>query len=102
MSLNSRKIVRCLSSFLLLAGILLMNQVSWSADFQFKCPESMTTEERDEHYNEFLAYCVKEHPNWTVREVIKYRMKLLEEHNCEQTLENIRNNELEEKKGLKE
>ena len=82
--------MKSLLSFFLFAALVSINQLSLSAEFQFKCPESLTVQERKKNAEEFWDYCRKEHPDWTIRDVIDYRMKLLEEHGCSRTLENIR------------
>ena len=38
---------------------------------------------------DFLDYCIKYHPNWTLKDSINYRLKLLKKHNCKKTLGNI-------------
>ena len=81
--------IKVLSSFLVVLLFVLVAYPSHGAEFRFKCPENLSNEERDRSYQQFLDYCAKEHPNWTLREVADYRMKLLTKHNCRQTLENI-------------
>ena len=96
MSITHGRIKRISPPFLLLVGIILTSRVLWSAEFEFKCPEDLTAKERHEHVKAFMDHCVKEHPDWKIRDVAHYRMKLLAEHNCTQTLENIRRHNQEE------
>jgi len=77
-------------SFLILLLIAVSLPSVCFSDFQFKCPENLSTdEERKQSMKDFLDYCIKYHPNWTLKDSINYRLKLLEKHNCKGTLENI-------------
>lgn len=67
-----------------------MSSISLCAEFRFKCPENITTDdERENHYKEFLDYCIKKHPDWTLDDLTNYRVKLLKKHKCKKTLENM-------------
>ena len=59
----------------------------------FKCPESYTTEEeRLAAVQECVEWAQKNHPDWTVRQFITFRIKLLEKKGCHETLKNISDN----------
>lgn len=67
------------------------------SEFKFKCPEHYKTDqERDKGYEEFINYCVKAHPNWTIEDLTNYRMELLIKNKCTKTLENIQRSVKEE------
>jgi len=73
-------------------------------DAYFKCPESYKTQaERDKAVQEFLKWAAESRPNWTLEQLIKYRVRLLKRHGCQETLKKI-NTKLQEKnrhkKGL--
>lgn len=64
----------------------------------FKCPESLPTDEaKQEALNDFLLWAQKQHKDWTLEQIIKLRVDLLNKYQCNQTLSNIKSSELETK-----
>jgi len=62
------------------------------ADFSktFQCPENLTTEQDQKNaLQEFLTWAQKKYPDLTIAKVVELRTKLLKEHHCDNTLENI-------------
>lgn len=56
----------------------------------FRCPESMSSDKaRNEAMQSFGAWIQKAHPNWSISDVVGFRMKLLKQNNCVKTLSNI-------------
>jgi len=57
----------------------------------FQCPESLPSKEaREEAVLKFITWAQQAHPEWTIKEFVDYRMKLLVAHKCTATLEKIR------------
>ncbi len=57
----------------------------------FQCPESYTNEvDLKNSYPEFDNWVTRNHPQWTLGQLIEFRYALLELHDCTQTLNNIR------------
>ena len=73
-----------LACLLLVTVLVSISQSSVGAEFQFKCPEQMTPQERKKQTEEFWDYCRKEHPDWTIGDLMDYEAKLLEENGCGQ------------------
>jgi hypothetical protein len=68
----------------------LMSNISLCAEFRFKCPENISTDEgRKKNLKDFNDDCIKNHPNWTIDDLTKYRVKLLKKHKCKKNIENI-------------
>jgi len=57
---------------------------------RFVCPESLPTEEaRLEAARQFAVWAQGAHPDWDLNRFVDYRMALLTEHHCDETLANI-------------
>jgi len=60
---------------------------------QFRCPESYREEtKKNLAMDDMLKWYGAHHKNATIRNIVTFRMKILEEHNCNVTLQNIQNN----------
>lgn len=56
----------------------------------FRCPELFATDEdRDRATDGFLTWARSQHGDWTMDQLIAYRVRLLERHHCEKTLTNV-------------
>jgi hypothetical protein len=65
-------------------------------DANFRCPEALpTAEDRDQAVLQFINWAQEAHGDWTIPQVLAFRMQLLEKHDCQETLENIRAQEQE-------
>jgi hypothetical protein len=84
-----------ISIFIIVATLMILAIRTYSyAEFEFKCPEYFSTdEERRKHLREFFDYCKEKHPDWSIKDFLKYRYEMLIKYNCQKTLENIRKNE---------
>jgi hypothetical protein len=57
----------------------------------FECPESLPTDAaRQEAVSNYLDWGMRTYPHWTIAQIVKQRVKLLESHHCDKTLANIR------------
>ena len=57
----------------------------------FECPESLWTRwGRDRADMRFTTWAQSTHPDWSIEEMVAYRMDLLESHGCQETLAAIR------------
>ena len=71
---------------------------SWTAqdlvdveDGQFRCPETFTTvAEKTQEMERFLAWTQSRYPDWTVEQILAFRMAVLKHGTCTKTLDNIR------------
>jgi hypothetical protein len=81
---------------IMMAGLLMFSACSYAetdAEYssRFQCPETMQTQEE---YNgaikESFDIAVKNHPDWKASDFLAQREKLLEEHHCYKTLENLK------------
>jgi len=62
-------------------------------DGQFRCPESLADDAaRDREIAGYVDWAAKQHPNWTSKEVIANRYRLLTLHHCTATLNTISRN----------
>jgi hypothetical protein len=60
-------------------------------DGQFRCPETYSTDaEKTREMERFLAWTRSRYPNWTVEQIVAFRMATLKHHACTKTLNNIR------------
>ena len=60
-------------------------------DGQFRCPETLPSlEEKTREMERFLTWTQTRHPNWTVEQIVAFRMAVLEHHECTRTPDNIR------------
>lgn len=59
-------------------------------DAQFQCPESLPDAARQPEVKNYFLWVGKAHPDWTVQKVLETRFRLLQTHQCEVTLQNIR------------
>jgi hypothetical protein len=58
---------------------------------QFRCPESLpSSQARDQEVHRFINWVQQNHGDWTILQLSTFRMQLLENHDCKQTLDNIR------------
>jgi len=58
---------------------------------QFRCPETYkTVAERTQEIERFLAWTRSRYPDWTVEQIVAFRMATLKHHACTKTLNNIR------------
>jgi len=63
-------------------------------DDHFRCPESLSSDaEKEAAMKESLLSIAKQHPKFTLREIVNARMHLLESHHCTQTLEKMQANQ---------
>jgi hypothetical protein len=57
---------------------------------QFRCPETYSNdEERKQALDDMLKWYASHHKTTTIASITSFRMQLLEEHNCSETLKNI-------------
>ena len=87
----------CLGSALLVLGAghaygqAAVPDTGYSKSFQ--CPESLPSKEaREEAVLKFMTWAQQAHSEWTIKEFVDYRMKLLVAHKCTAPLEKIREN----------
>lgn len=60
-------------------------------DAKFRCPESLPSEQaKDQAVRQYVDWARQDHGNWTVTQLATFRFRLLEKHDCEETLKNIR------------
>jgi hypothetical protein len=59
-------------------------------DAAFRCPEVLPAAERDHAARDFFVWARTRHGDWTLAEVARYRLDLLERHHCDETLHRIR------------
>jgi len=60
-------------------------------DAQFRCPESLPSQQaRNQAVREYVDWVRQNHGNWTVTQLSTFSFRLLEKHDCAQTLKNIR------------
>ncbi|HUH85715.1 MAG TPA: hypothetical protein VLX85_13985 [Stellaceae bacterium] len=59
-------------------------------DAAFRCPEALPAEERAHATRDFFVWARGRHADWTLAEVARYRLDLLERHHCDETLKRIR------------
>jgi hypothetical protein len=58
---------------------------------QFRCPETIgDADERSAAVAGFVHWAKKQHPEWSVIELVQARIALLERHRCDETLKQIR------------
>lgn len=58
---------------------------------QFRCPETYTTiAEKTQEMERFLAWTRSRYPDWTVEQIVTFRMAVLKRSACTKTLNNIR------------
>ncbi|MBD8871198.1 hypothetical protein [Rhodanobacter sp. DHB23] len=70
------------------------HQTDAQFDAQFLCPESLASDQaRDTATRRFVYWVRQNHGDWTILQMVKFRLRLLEEHGCKQTLQNIRTHE---------
>lgn len=83
----------------LLASLLLASSVANAAppssyaaySKTFRCPEKLSSDEaRTNAIRNFLAWAAQNDPNTTVEKVVQLRSRLLAEHQCDESLANIR------------
>jgi hypothetical protein len=71
--------------------ILPVQQKLEQIDRTFICPESLPSDEaRQDAVKLFVEQLRAIEPNLTIRNLVEYRMALLEKHGCTKTLENIK------------
>ncbi len=56
----------------------------------FRCPEALPAAEREQAVRDFFIRARSRHGDWTLAEVARYRLDLLERHHCDETLQRIR------------
>jgi len=60
-------------------------------DGQFSCPETLHTHaEKVREMERFVAWTQNRYPNWTIEQILTFRMAVLEHNACTRTLDNIR------------
>jgi len=59
-------------------------------DAVFRCPEALPTAEREQAALDFFMRARSRHGDWTLADVARYRLALLERHHCDATLRRIR------------
>jgi len=59
-------------------------------DAAFRCPEALPAAEREHAARDFFVWARSRHGDWTLAEVARYRLDLLERHHCDETLHDIR------------
>jgi hypothetical protein len=59
-------------------------------DAAFRCPEALPATEREEAARDFFAWAHRQHGDWTLAEAARYRLALLERHQCGGTLQRLR------------
>lgn len=60
-------------------------------DGQFRCPETYrSAAEKTQEMERFLAWTQSRYPDWTVEQIVAFRMATLKHHACTKTLNNIR------------
>lgn len=60
-------------------------------DGQFRCPETyLSVAEKTQEMERFLAWTQSRYPDWTVEQIVAFRMATLKHHSCVKTLNNIR------------
>lgn len=60
-------------------------------DGQFRCPESYASvSEKTRAMESFLAWTRSRYPDWTVEQIVTFRMATLKHYACLKTLSNIR------------
>ncbi len=58
----------------------------------FECPESLWTSwGRDRADMRYVTWAQETHPDWSIDQLLAYRMDLLRSHGCNETLEAIEN-----------
>lgn len=60
----------------------------------FRCPEALPAAEREQAARDFFIRARSRHGDWTLAEVARYRLDLLERHHCDETLQRIRDSAL--------
>lgn len=86
-----KKLIMCLALVVSFSA----NAGSENADTKFsknfQCPEFLKNDnERGIELKKYLNFALKNHPDWQVEDFSAYRVDLLKEHNCNQTLSNMR------------
>ena len=59
-------------------------------DAAFRCPEALQPGQREQALRDFFTRARSRHGDWTLAEVARYRLDLLERHHCDETLQRIR------------
>jgi len=59
-------------------------------DAAFRCPEAIPAAQRSQAAHDFIEWAHSRHPDWTLAEMVRYRLELFERHNCEETLRRLR------------
>lgn len=58
---------------------------------KFRCPETYATvAEKTQEMDRFLAWTQGRYPDWTVENIVTFRMAVLKHNSCTKTLSNIR------------
>lgn len=75
-----------------------MKSVRLKGGYVFKCPEAYANEnERVRSVSNFLNWALKYHQDWTLNQMVRFRMDLLTKCNCKTTLSNIHyNNQMQQ------
>ena len=57
---------------------------------QFRCPETIpAVAEKAREMTRFLSWTKRRHPDWTLKQVMDFRVALLERNGCSKTLQNL-------------
>lgn len=68
-----------------------MDDDAFSASF--RCPESLpTVEQKQQALRDYFDWVGARHGDWTVKQVLDYRYRLLTSHRCAETLQHIHDN----------
>lgn len=59
-------------------------------DAAFRCPEALPAAEREQAVRDFFIRARSRHGDWSLADVARYRLALLERHDCDATLRRIR------------